>query len=169
MPATSLALPSESFTATAIAELICEADGLPAEARLSVERKLRRLATGRQLHDGEQVTGRETWVYPAREIYRARLFLEFARLGIDVGPAERALSLATFSLGGAGLDAILEAARASDGPMVLEVLTLPIEGNIGTTARVGAPSPLLPGERSRVTINVGQLVRDIDCVLAEGH
>ena len=130
--------PLASVTASRIAEIICEADGLPQEARLSIERKLRRLATGRQLQDGEQVVGelhraRDLDLSRPRGLPRAAV-PEFARLGVDVDHAERALSLATFSLGRhansatSGLDAILEAVRATDGPMVLEVMALPYRG-----------------------------------------
>ena len=138
MPTATLDTPArlDSYTLAEIAEAVCQADRLPPEARPSILRKVRRLVAGGQLQGGEQLSGRGTWHYPAREIYRCAILLDFGRQGVvDAAPAERALTGGIYnSLGRhrdsatTGIDALLAAVRATDSPIILEVADVRLRG-----------------------------------------
>ncbi len=132
---------------------------------------------GGHLQGGEQLSGRGTWHYPAREIYRCAILLDFGRQGVvDAAPAERALTGGIYnSLGRhrdsatTGIDALLAAVRATDSPIILESRTFYYEGNVSTHARIGEPTPWRDDEHSRLTVNLGRIVRALDSVLAAGR
>src|SRR5688500_3982532 len=137
----------DSYTLSEIAAIIVQADRLPPEAHPSILEKLRRLSGAGHLEGGEQHTGRGTWHYPTRDVFRAALYLEFMRAGIvDAALADRTLELAAFNFGRtadsasrSALDAILAAVRAADGPVVLEAMTIHFEGNVGKHVHIGEP------------------------------
>lgn len=79
---------TEKYTATEIADIICQAQGLSLGYHTELHNRLKYIAKRGMLRDGKAVDGRGTLAFPKLEIFRAAVFVELIGLAMDV----RALS-----------------------------------------------------------------------------
>jgi len=84
----------ERYTATQIAELLCDALEVTHDAQNNLHFRVKYLAKKAHLRGGRKTDARGTLDFPKSEVFRAVLFNEFLGLSMDIAAAAKALDQA---------------------------------------------------------------------------